>query len=48
MGNKRIAVPMQIGEIICYSKELQNLIADFGLELKQVIVPEKAGNISHE
>ena len=28
MDNKRIAVPMQIGEIICYSKELQNLIAD--------------------
>ena len=48
MDNERLSSPLQIGNIIGCSQELQNLIADFGLELINIVVSENIGSYSVE
>lgn len=48
MDNVRFSFQMQIGDIIGHSQELKALIADLGLELKDVVMPETPVNYSIE
>ena len=47
MDNERFTFPLQIGEIMAKSQEVQNLIADFGLDIQNIITVQTVNRSSN-
>lgn len=48
MDKERFTFPLQIGEIMAKSQEVQNLIADFGLDIQNIITVQTVNRSSIE